>query len=165
MQLIAEKKSRTDKYDHLRCVRADGTVDGVPMPRQGILPHDLVHYVVESALPLAHGFLSLVARGAQLAFVMEAAHDRSNRQVAQQTIQAEAIVEALQSQLWNGSFDRAAFIEGVHGACLVRDCPAFDFADMDIDAVLYQPALQLNEQWSDLPYYGSLTLTFNETSI
>ena len=31
-------------------MRRDGSTTGCAMPRQGILPHDLVHYVVESTL-------------------------------------------------------------------------------------------------------------------
>ena len=58
MRLIAEKRSSRDKYDVLRFVRNNGSATDALMPRQGILPHDLIHYVVESALPLRHGFLS-----------------------------------------------------------------------------------------------------------
>ena len=36
-----------------------------------MLPHDPIHYLVESALKLTNGFLSLVARGGNAVFVME----------------------------------------------------------------------------------------------
>lgn len=49
MRLIATRQGRADRYDQLRCVRRDGSTTGCAMPRQGILPHDLVHYVVESS--------------------------------------------------------------------------------------------------------------------
>jgi hypothetical protein len=75
------KRSKTDKYDVLRFVRNNGSCTDALMPRQGILPHDLVHYVVESALPLRHGFLSLLARGADAQFVMESVHDKANPHV------------------------------------------------------------------------------------
>lgn len=162
MQLIAEKKSPTDKYDHLRFVRADGSSTQFAMPRQGILPHDLVHYVVESALPLKHGFLSQVARGAEVQFVMEAVHDRANREVETEAVQAEAIVEGLQSQLWSGAFDRDYFLDGAATACTARGKEPFDFSRVaqDLPETLYQRALELNQRWLAVPFYGSLTLDF-----
>jgi hypothetical protein len=57
MKLIAERLGRNDKLDRLRCIRRDGSETATSMPRQGILPHDLVHYVVESGLGWRHGFL------------------------------------------------------------------------------------------------------------
>jgi hypothetical protein len=46
MKLIAERLGRNDSETT------------TAMPRQGILPHDLVHYVVESGLGWRHGFLA-----------------------------------------------------------------------------------------------------------
>jgi hypothetical protein len=83
MKLIAVKQGKTDKYDLLRCVRHDGTTASAPMPRQGILPHDLMHYVVESALRYRHGFLGLIAAGAHIEAVMVDLHDPANREAAE----------------------------------------------------------------------------------
>ncbi|MFZ6647636.1 hypothetical protein ACO0LO_18075 [Undibacterium sp. TJN25] len=160
MDIIAIKKSRTDKHDTLRFVRADGSSEETQMPRQGILPHDLVHYVVESALPLAHGFLSLVARGAGAKFVMQEVHTPGNAAIEQQAAQTEAIVEALQAQLWAGYFDRQAFIEGAATACDARDQPAYDFKDADVEVLLYQPAIRLAETWAGVAYHDSMSLPF-----
>ena len=163
MKLIAEKRSRTDKYDVLRLVRNNGSCTDALMPRQGILPHDLVHYVVESALPLRHGFLSLLARGADAQFVMESVHDKSNPHVATEAVQAEAIVEGLQAQLWSGAFDEAAFLAGAAAACAARNKPPFDFSQlaMPVKEMLYDRALALHEQWHAAPYYSTLSLEFN----
>ncbi|SHN44440.1 hypothetical protein SAMN05192549_12218 [Duganella sacchari] len=163
MKLIAEKRSRTDKYDVLRFVRNNGSCTDALMPRQGILPHDLVHYVVESALPLRHGFLSLLARGADAQFVMESVHDKSNPHVATEAVQAEAIVEGLQAQLWSGAFDEAAFLAGAAAACTARNKPPFDFSQlaMNVKEMLYDRALALHEQWHAAPYYSTLSLEFN----
>ena len=163
MKLIAEKRSRSDKYDVLRFVRNNGSCTEAVMPRQGILPHDLVHYVVESALPLRHGFLSLLARGADAQFVMEAVHDKSNLDVETEAVQAEAIVEGLQAQLWSGAFDQEAFLAGAASACAARNKQPFDFANLAIDlkAALYDRALALNEEWNAAPYYSTLSLEFS----
>ena len=112
VKLIAEKLGKTDKYDRLRFVRSDGSQSKISMPRQGTLPHDLVHYVVESALPLKHGFLSLVAAGADALFVMDTVHDRESPAIEADAVQAEAVVEALQTQLWTDTFEMDDFLEG-----------------------------------------------------
>lgn len=160
MRLIAEKLGKTDKLDRLRFVRTDGSECSTSMPRQGTLPHDLVHYIVESALPLKHGFLSLVAAGQDARFVMELVHDAANVQVQTEAVQAEAIVEALQTQLWSGSFDLGMFLEGAALASAGRGKPAFDFSGLDPQALLYDRALSLLEQWQQIPFFQKLELPF-----
>ena len=160
MKLIAEKRSKNDLYDVLRFVRNNGSCTDTLMPRQGILPHDLLHYVVESALPLRHGFLSLVARGADVAHVMEAVHDPANDAVELEAVQTEAIVEGLQAQLWQGEFDEDAFLEGAALACHARDKQPFDFSAFDVRSCLYERALALHRQWCAAPYYSTLSLEF-----
>ena len=160
MKLIAEKLGKSDKHDRLRFVRADGSETQTAMPRQGTLPHDLVHYVVESALPLRHGFMSLVASGSDAGFVMRAVHDPANQTVATEAIQIEAVVEALQTQLWGGFFDPGAFIDGATSASAARGKAPFDFAGIDPQARLYDSALALLERWIQVPYHQSLELSF-----
>ena len=106
MKLVAHKRPASEKLDRLEYVRDDGTRSAIDMPRQGILPHDLIHYVVEQGFALRDGFLSLVAAGGDARYVMEMAHDAGNRDRAARAVQAEALVEALQTQLWAGAFDR-----------------------------------------------------------
>lgn len=159
MKLIAEKLGKSDKLDRLRFIRTDGSETQCQMPRQGTLPHDLVHYVVESSLPFKHGFLSLVAAGSDAGFVMHAIHDPANRAVETEAVQAEAIVEALQTQLWGGSFDCESFGEAARLAAVARDKPAFEFAGIAPKA-LYGRAMSLLEQWNQVPYHQSMELTF-----
>lgn len=160
MKLIAEKLGKTDKYDRLRFVRADASETQTAMPRQGTLPHDLVHYIVESALPLPHGFLGLVAAGSDAGFVMQTVHDTANPNIATEAVQAEAIVEALQTQLWGGSFDLEAFLEGVRSANAARGKPAFNFTGLDAQTHLYDAALALLERWIQVPHHQSMELDF-----
>lgn len=161
MKLIAEKRSKSDMYDVLRFVRNNGSCTDTLMPRQGILPHDLLHYVVESALPLRHGFLSLVARGADVDQPMEAAHDPVDQRAELEAVQTEAIVAGLQAQLWRGDFDEHAFLDGAAQACQARDQPPFDFTQFDVRSCLYERALALHRQWCAAPYYSTLSLEFS----
>jgi hypothetical protein len=161
MKLIAEKLGKADKADRLRFLRADGTQTQAAMPRQGTLPHDLLHYVVESALRLEHGFLGMIAAGADAGFVMQAVHDRNSAAPGIEAIQAEAVVEALQTQLWAGAFDPEAFLDGAASASAARGKPAFDFTGVDPRIVLYAAALALLERWNAVPFHGSLELGFH----
>lgn len=87
------------------------------MPRQGILPHDLIHAVVESALGFSDGFIGLVAKGADIAPLAKDFHAYIDPLHRAQAAQAESVVEALQSQLWSGRFDLEAFRYGVRVTC------------------------------------------------
>jgi len=160
MRLVATKRPPREKADHLRYLRDDGTACECAMPRQGILPHDLVHYVVESRLRLANGFLSLVAAGADAQFVMAATHGDSDGAVKREAIQAEALVEALQTQLWNGRFDRDAFLYGVEGASKARDVDPPRLPVDALEPLLFDAALALQRRWTELAPYASLALAF-----
>jgi len=165
MKLIAKKLADNDKYDHLSFIRNDGSSSSAQMPRQHILPHDLLHYVVETAMGFESGFLGLIAKGADVQFVMQSAHDKTNPAVEMQAIQAEAMVEALQTQLWAGAFHTEDFVYGVETACAYRNTPAPDFQrpgmQHDLQASLFQRAQQLNEQWIQLAVSETLELEFN----
>lgn len=159
MKLVATRQGKADKYDSLRCIRRDGSEASAQMPRQGILPHDLIHYVVESALGTRHGFLGLVAAGQDISFLMEYLHDPHNRAAADEAIQVEALVESLQAQLWSGTFDEAMFAEGLQGACVARGRAVPDLSGVDVRRALYERVLELNERWQQVPFHGSLELT------
>lgn len=157
MKLILTRRGRTDKYDDLRCVRRDGSATGCAMPRQGILPHDLVHYVVESTLGWRNAFYGMIAGGTDIGPAMEQAHDPDNAALLDQAIHVEAIVESLQAQLWSGAFDAAMFAEGVRGACTVRNrsVPALP---PDAGRRLFDAVLALDERWRQVPWHGTLEL-------
>lgn len=158
MKLIACKQGKLDKYDLLRCIRRDGTQASASMPRQGILPHDLIHYVVESALGYRHGFLGLVAAGAAIGPLMVDLHDPAKRAVADEASYAESIVESLQAQLWSGGFDGAAFAAGLAGACASRGRGVPDLGAVDVERELFGGVLVLQRRWLEVPWHGSLEL-------
>jgi hypothetical protein len=157
MKLTATKAGKSDKLDNLLCTRIDGTQTSVKMPRQGILPHDLIHYVVENTLGYRHGFLGEVAKGAAIDFAMQMSHDVAQTAPSPELTHAEAIVESLQAQLWSGAFDAAMFDEGVRSACLVRDCAPPVLAD-GAGQQLYDAVMALGQRWQQLPFYASLIL-------
>ncbi|NML62511.1 hypothetical protein HHL21_15800 [Massilia sp. RP-1-19] len=132
------------------------------MPRQGILPHDLIHYVVEDAFGYTRGFLGMVASGSDIGFAMEQSHDANNSELADQAAHAEAIVESLQAQLWSGAFDAVQFDEGLRSACVVRGRPVPDIKGVDVGERLYMAVLALTATWQVVPSYGILELDMTQ---
>jgi hypothetical protein len=161
MKLVARRQGRNDKLDLLRCIRRDGSETSTAMPRQGILPHDLLHYVAESTLGWRHGFLGMIAAGFDIGWTMEQTHDPANRAVADQAIHAEAVVESLQAQLWSGAFDEARFLEGVRAACEARGRSLPALAP-GTGRLLFGRALDLNARWQQVPFHGALELEMPE---
>ncbi len=158
MKLIATKRGKNDKYDQLRCIRRDGSETSTMMPRQGVLPHDLIHYVVETTLGYDHGFLGLVAKGSDISFAMEQTHDIGNAALADQATHAEAVVESLQAQIWSGAFDMDMFHAGLEGACGMRARPVPDLDGVDVNTALYGGVMALGQRWQQTPYHASLEL-------
>ena len=165
MQLLARKLGKAHKHDLLICTRDDGSVTQVHMPRQGVLPHDLVHCVVESALPFRHGFLSQVADGASIAFDAGVSYLAGPEHHVVESGQVESIVEALQSQLWAGTFDRSAFLEGLRLACASRKLPEPDLPALAFETLLFERAVQLNAQWMQLAPQQTMTLVFERRAV
>lgn len=158
MNIIAAKLSKIDKYDRFRCIRRDGTETSTVMPRQGILPHDLIHYVVESELHYKNSFLGMIAKGLDIGFTMGLVHDPKNLALEDQAAHAEAIVERLQAQIWNGSFDGEMFHFGLEGACSSRGRPVPDLSGIDVEVRLYGGVMALSRKWLQVSYHGSLEL-------
>lgn len=161
MKLQALKRPASEKYDQLDFVRDDGSRCQIDMPRQGVLAHDLVHYVIESGLGLNNGFLSLVARGADARFVMEMTHDPRNQDVERGALQAEALVEAMQTQLWHGEFDFDAFWYGVEMAAQSRAIAAPVPPSAEAALALYARAVDLHQQWLGLRPHEQMELRFD----
>ncbi|MFQ3618347.1 MAG: hypothetical protein SNJ57_15385 [Cyanobacteriota bacterium] len=109
------------KVDWLECIRQDHSTTRCPMPKQGILPHDLVHYVVESSLELRHGFYGLIAAG--VGFPKSAPPwnaDEFEIDDLTEALQAESLVECFQAEMWNGFQPSENFLEILDIICQQR---------------------------------------------
>ena len=160
MQLIATKRPAAEKYDRLNFVRDDGSSAAIDMPRQGIPPHDLLHYLLETGLGLCGGFLSLVAAGQDARYVMELVHAPDRRDILRDAVHAEALVEAMQTQLWSGCYDHQAFLYGLQTASEFRGIESPLAPSQDRCMALFEAAIAMNRQWSALPAYQTLVLEF-----
>jgi hypothetical protein len=109
------------KADTLTCVRDDGSVTTGPMPRQGILPHDAFHFVVESTLGWREAFFGQVARGVALdQIAAKKAGRKTDWAPLTQALQSESLVECLQAEQWGGAAAPGLFFETLAVTCRRR---------------------------------------------
>jgi len=119
-----QKNAPAAKLDRLTCVRADGTSTSGDMPRQGILPHDAFHFVVESTLGWRESFFGQVANGVSLDHVTSKLHGiKVDWSKHVQALQAESLVECLQAEQWGGGADPETFRDTLAVTCRRRHVP------------------------------------------
>jgi hypothetical protein len=149
MKLVFTKGA--GKSDRMEVVRAGQPSELVDCPKQGIIPHDMVHYAVEHTLG-ARGFLTRVKDGEAAAFRMRA---------EAQSDAVERLVEVFQGDAWSGGQSPAAdLIEMLRVTCHARSCPMLDVDEAAIAEVRAVIA-GLSEQWAAVPVGGSLELGFS----
>jgi hypothetical protein len=132
------------KYDTLSF---DTGAPPLACPKQGILPHDLLHLVVEAALQVG-AFLTRAAQGTMTATTVS----------DDTTLQAvERIVETLQADLWSGPASDAELIAIYLHACTARDHPPLPLSVAQLRAMRVRVAA-LGVDWDAVPVGGSLEL-------
>jgi len=135
------------KYDQMT-VRRNGTTEVIDCPKQRIIPHDMVHYAVESTLH-KRGFLGRVRDGEAANFQMMAEPVSDG---------VERLVEVFQGDAWSGG-DSAPLdmIDLYQVTCRARECPPLAVTADDILAVRERIA-ELDRQWQALPVGQTMTL-------
>lgn len=140
---------RGGKQDDLVIERDGVALDPIACPKQGILPHDMVHFAVESTL--AHGgFLSLVADGQPAAFETMGGD-------AEEAI--ERLVETFQAEMWGGRVPAAELLATYAHACEARGHAVAPVSAQDVDAIRAR-LNALTVQWAEVPVNGNLVLDF-----
>jgi hypothetical protein len=136
------------KYDQMR-LRRDGAIETIPCPKQRIIPHDMVHYAVESALQV-RGFLFRVSDGETAAFQMAQEAESDG---------VERLVEVFQGDAWSGGdASPQDMLELYQLTCSARDCHPLAVGPEDILSI--RSAIQeLDAKWRDLAIGQSMLLT------
>ena len=146
MDIVFTKGS--GKYDRMDVLRADGVVERTDCPKQGIIPHDMVHYAVESTLE-RRGFLTRVRDGENATFRMQAEAESDG---------VERLVEVIQGDAWSGGASPASeMLDLYRVTCSARACPVLEVDAGDIEAIRRCMA-DLDAQWKALSVGGSLRL-------
>jgi len=137
----------TGKYDAMQITRGDN-VETIACPKQGIIPHDMVHFAVESTLR-KRGFLSRVGEGEPASFHMAAEPESDG---------VERLVEVIQGDAWSGGDTSPVdILDCYQVTCLERKCPALPLAADDILAIR-RHIRELDAQWQSLAVGQSIDL-------
>jgi hypothetical protein len=137
----------TGKYDAMRITRAN-SVETIACPKQGIIPHDMVHFAVESTLQ-KRGFLSRVREGEPARFQMGAEPESDG---------VERLVEVLQADAWSGgNASPVEVLDLYQVTCVARECPALPIAANDI-AAIRRHIRALDLRWQSLAAGQSIDL-------
>jgi hypothetical protein len=148
MQFIFTKGA--GKYDKVAVMRADAPAEVMESPKQGIIPHDMVHYAVESVLHVT-GFLGRVLEGEAASYTMAS---------QAQSDGVERLVEVVQADAWAGFNSAPADMLALYQVtCDERQCPPLALQAHDIDAVRTR-ILELTSQWQNTAVGASMTLAF-----
>jgi hypothetical protein len=146
------------RADLLTCVRRDRSITSGEMPRQGVLPHDVIHFVVETTLGWREAFFGAIARGVSLDHIASR-KSRTDWSQWPQALQAESLVECLQAEQWGGSADPLSFRRILATACRVRGVAVPVLSPEDLRRV--RAALrEFGAAWRPLPAGGTLEKTF-----
>jgi hypothetical protein len=152
---------QSGKYDRMTCLRIDGTTTSCPMPKQGILPHDFVHYVVEDTLDLRQGFWGIIAIGVGFPNT-EPPWDAAefNLPDLTQALQAESLVECFQAEMWNGFQVSENFAEILQVTCHTRNVPAPENISPEQLAQVRLRLQYFSQQWQKLALRETLEVEF-----
>lgn len=164
MRITITKGEREDRID---ARRADGTTVRTQFPHKGPVPHDAVHFFVETRLGIGEGFWGLVARGhhpeAIGALAKQAGHASAKRASEPDPaivpiVQAERAVECFEADLWSGSAgDPATLRDVVAAGCAQSFVPALQVSD-DVIAAIRADLLDLRQRWASARQGQSIEL-------
>lgn len=148
MRLVFTKGA--DKMDRMEMIHADRAPEFLDCPKQRIIPHDMIHYAVETVLD-ARGFIGRVAAGEAAALTMGAEPESDG---------VERLVEAIQGDAWSGGVAPAGdVIDMYRVTCEARRCPMLPVDDGAIDAIRARIA-ELTAEWDAVPVGGVMELEF-----
>jgi hypothetical protein len=146
MRLVFTKGS--GKYDRLEVGRDGAAPERVDCPKQGIIPHDMVHYAVESVMA-ARGFLSRLADGAPATFAPGGESEEA----------IERLVETIQAEAWSGPAPADELIGLYELTCEARGHGVMPVDADAIEAIRARVA-ELTAAWNAVPVGGTLELAF-----
>jgi hypothetical protein len=140
----------TGKYDHLHIERSGLPLEMIQCPKQGIIPHDMIHYAVESVVP-HRGFLSLLQEGQPASFSTQ------GDEVADAI---ERLVETFQAEMWSGRVSASDAVAMYEHGCAASGHAVAPVSKQEIEAIRVKTD-ELSAAWSRVPEKGKLTVGFD----
>jgi hypothetical protein len=160
--------TKGDVADSIEALRADGSAVRTTFPHKGPIPHDAVHFFVESGLGIGDAFWGLVESGRHPEEVQDLAKAAGHASASRTSkpasyfvpvIQAERIVECLEADLWGGGGDPDMLRAMVRSGCEQSLVPVFPLTDAAIQSVR-QNITEFREQWEALPAGATYVLNW-----
>ena len=149
MELIFTKKE--GKYDQLAIWKQGQLSSQIDCPKQGIIPHDMVHYGVEHILQ-KRGFIGRIHAGEEASFQMQGEAESDG---------VERLVEVFQADGWSGWQSAAQdMLDLYQVTCAARSCPPLSLSTEDIEQVR-EELLRLSALWQAVAVGQTLTLQFD----
>ena len=140
---------RPGKYDQMTLERPDGSRETLDCPKQRIIPHEMVHFAVESVLQ-KRGFMTRVKQG-EPAVVRMLPNAESDG--------VERLVEVFQGDAWSGGATPfPEMLDLYQVTCRERACPALPLTCDDMAAIRSRID-EIDREWQPLPIGSSLTLS------
>jgi hypothetical protein len=135
------------KYDEMLVAR-DGVTEAIACPKQRIIPHDMVHFAVESTLQ-RRGFLFRIRDGELANFQMTGEVESDG---------VERLVEAVQGDAWSGGNSASQDVLDLYRiTCSARECPPLPVGIEEIDAIRLKIE-ELDAKWQALEVGESMDL-------
>lgn len=112
--------------DYLAITRSDGSTNSTAFPKKGPTSHDAIHYFVENELRLDNAFWGMIAKGRNFDDIQNIAKNGGHASASRagtpdddivELLQAERLVECLESDQWGGPSDSATFMAIAKVAC------------------------------------------------
>ena len=151
MKLVFTKSggSNPARYDRLDILTATGPQPPIDCPKQGIIPHDMVHFAVEAEIATL-GFLGGIGAGGDSGFAAGADDPRLRA--------IERLVETFQAEAWSGPpVPDADFIALYHVTCEARGDMLLALDAATISAIRTR-IVELTARWQAVPAGGTLGL-------
>jgi hypothetical protein len=159
--------TKGEREDSIEAVRADGSSVRTSFPHKGPIPHDAVHFYVESSLGIADAFWGMVAAGRHpeevAAIAKEGGHASAKRAMVPEAsvvrlVQAERAVECFEADLWSGGASSPETIrETIEAGCAHSLVPPIDLSDQAIASIRFYLA-DLMQHWRSAPLGERLVL-------
>lgn len=113
------------RMDALTCLRPDGSQLNHLMPRQGVLPREAVHFVIETSLGWDDGLFGRVRDGAAITDLLPGANPWTASPLRVQksdttdlrVLQGQALAECLQVEQWSGPSAAPDFLRNLAKSC------------------------------------------------
>jgi hypothetical protein len=147
------------KYDEFKCIRDDGSIHLVMMPKIGSLPHDLVHFVVEKELSMENGFYVHVEKGLIDGYYLKLEEAENPEQSSIDAQHAESLVECFQAEFNSGFQTPQYFQEILNVTCSARKIPNLDISAEQINRIRVSLE-EMNARWNAVKINETLELEF-----